>query len=124
MNELRLGIGGPFHRLERAARVDRAQRLIPLLIAVTWAPLCLFTLAQWATSGTTDSLIRDWSVHARLLVAIPAIVSAERLLDQIGRVATARIFDEELVPPASAPRVRAMLRTVELGRASCRERVY
>jgi hypothetical protein len=111
--ELRLGIGGPFHRLERAARVERMRRLLPLLIAVTWAPLCVFALVQWATRGTADSLIRDLSVHARLLVAIPVIVSAERLLDQIARVAIARIFDEELVPAASAPRVRAMLRAVE-----------
>jgi hypothetical protein len=46
-------------------------------------------------------------------VALPVIVAAERLLDQIARVCIARLFDEELVPPASAARVRAMLRAVE-----------
>jgi hypothetical protein len=112
-DELRLGIGGPLYRVERAARVERVRRLIPLLIAVTWVPLCVFALVQWARRGASDSLIRDWSVHGRLLVAMPVIVSAERLLDQIARVALARVFDEELVPPASAPKVRAMLRAVE-----------
>lgn len=111
--DLRLGIGGPLHRVERAARVERVRRLIPLLVAVTWVPLCIFALVQWATRGTADSLIRDLSIHARLLVALPVIVSAERLLDQVARVAVARLFDEALVSPASAPNVRAMLRAVE-----------
>jgi hypothetical protein len=115
---LRLSIGGPFHRLEQVARAERMRRLLPLLVAATWAPLCIFALLQWATRGVADSLIRDFSVHARLLVALPVIVSAERLLDQIARVAVARIFDEDLVPPASAPRVRAMLRAVERWRDS------
>jgi len=110
--ELRLGFGGPLHRVQRAARVERARRLIPLLVAVTWAPLCLFALVGWATSGIADSLIRDWSVHARLLVAMPVMILAERLLDQTARISIARLFDEALVPPASVPRVRAMVRAV------------
>lgn len=111
--ELRLGVGGPLHRLERAARVERVERLIPLVIAVTWLPLCLLALVEWARRGTADSMIRDWSVHARLLVALPVIVAAERLFAQIARVCTARIFDEGIVAPAEAPGVRAMLRSVE-----------
>ena len=112
-DELRLAIGGPLHRVERAAHVERLRRLVPLLVAVTWAPLCLFALAEWAKGGVADSLIRDLSVHARLLVALPLVLSAERLLDQIAHVAIRRIFEEEFVPTASAPRVRAMLRAVE-----------
>lgn len=77
------------------------------------APLCIFALVGWATHGIAGSLIRDWSVHARLLVAMPVIIVAERLLDQIARISIVRLFDEALVPPASVPRVRAMVRAVE-----------
>ena len=110
---LRLAVGGPLHRLERALHVERTPRLILSSIAVAWAPLCILAFAEWARRGGSDSLIRDGSVHARLLVALPVVVAAERMLDHIARVCTARLFDEALVPPASVARVRAMLRAVE-----------
>ncbi len=113
MEELRLAIGGPLYRVERAGRVEQLRRLIPLLIGLTWLPLCVFALVQWAMGGAADSLIRDLSVHARLLVALPVILWAERLLAQIAGVASVRIFEEGLVPPASEPRIRGMLRAVE-----------
>lgn len=113
MPELRLAVGGPFHRLERAVHAEQPGRLIALTLAAAWLPLVVFALMHWATTGVTESLIRDASVHARLLVALPAIIWAERLLDQIARVCIARIFDEELVPAAAAPRVRAMVAAVE-----------
>ena len=111
--EFRLGVGGPLHRLERAAHIEPLGRLVPLLLAMTWAPLVAFALVQQATSGTADSLIRDLSVHARLLVAMPLILVAERLLDRVGRITVARLFDEGYVPPSSTARVRALIRGVE-----------
>jgi hypothetical protein len=111
--EFRLGIGGPLYRLERAARVESLRRLIPLVIAVTWAPLVVLALVQRATTGGADSLIGDLSVHARLLVAMPLFLVAERFLDRIGRVTVARLFDEGYVPPSAAVRVRALLVRVQ-----------
>jgi len=78
--ELRLGVGGPLHRLERAAHMEPLRRLVPL------------------TSATADSLIRDLSVHARLRVAMPLFLVAERLLDRVGLISVARLFDEGYVP--------------------------
>ena len=111
--ELRLGIGGPLHRLERAAHMEPLGRLVPLLLAMTWAPLVAFALVQRATSGSADSLIRDLSVHARLLVAMPLFLVAERLLDRVGRITVARLLDEGYVPASSMARVRALIRGVE-----------
>jgi hypothetical protein len=75
-------------------------------------PLVVLALLQRA-SGFGDSLIRDLSVHARLLVAMPLILVADRLLDRGGRLTMARLFDEGFVPPSSTARVRALLRGVE-----------
>ena len=52
-------------------------------------------------------------MHARLLVAMPLILVADRLLDRGGRLTIARLFDEGYVPPSSTARVRALLRAVE-----------
>lgn len=104
--------GGPLHRFERALRIERLPRLLPFNIAVTWVPLCIFAFAEWARRGSADCIIADWSVHVRLLVAMPVIVAAERMLEQIAGVCKARIFDEGLVPAASANEVRATLRAV------------
>src|SRR5258707_8334300 len=111
--EFRLGIGGPFHRLERAAHVESLRRLVPLLLGMTWAPLVAVALVQRAAGGIADSLIRDLSVHARLLVAMPLFLVAERLLDRVRGITAARLFDEAYGPTSSMARVRALLRGVE-----------
>jgi hypothetical protein len=107
--ELRLAVGGPFHRLERAARIDPLRRLIPTLIAITWVPLMLLAMAEWGIAGDVAPIVTDLSVHARLVIALPLFVVAERLLDRTANVAVARAFDEGYVPAASQERVRHML---------------
>jgi hypothetical protein len=104
-----LGIGGPLYRLERAAGIDRPGRLVAALIAVTWIPLILLAAAQWPITGQLEPLLRDLSIHARLLVALPLLLGAERLLDRTCAVTVGRLFDEGYVPPASVARLRALL---------------
>jgi hypothetical protein len=108
-----IGIGGPFHRLERAAGVDKLGRLVPLLVGATWAPLALLTLAEWMLERRPEPLLRDLSVHARLLIALPLLLFSQRFLDRSCGTAIARLFDEGYVPAASTARVRALLRRVE-----------
>jgi hypothetical protein len=107
-----IGIGGPLYRLERAARIDRLGRLVAALIAATWVPLILLATAQWSITGQPEPLLSDLSIHARLLVALPLFLAAERLLDRTCDVAIRRLFDEGYVPPASVARVRALLERV------------
>jgi hypothetical protein len=107
--QFRIGIGGPFHRVERAAHIERLGRLVPLLIGITWVPLMLLTLTEWVVSRQSEPLIRDSSVHARMLVAVPLFVCGERVLDRLCGIAVARLFDEGYVPPSAVTRVRALL---------------
>ncbi len=110
--ELRLGVGGPLYRVERAAHVSSLRRLIPLLLAITWAPLVVFALAHRATTGGAGSLIADLSVHARLLVAMPLFLVVERLLANAAHLVVARLFDEGFVPPGAQATLRPLFRSV------------
>jgi hypothetical protein len=113
-----IGIGGPFYRLERAAHIDKLGRLIPLFIAVTWAPLLALALTEELISGRHEPLLRDLSVHARLLVALPLLLAAERVLDHTCGVTIGRAFDEGYIPAAATRGVRALLDRVARWRDS------
>jgi len=72
--------GGPFFRVQQALRLIRPNqwnlaRRILFLVAITWLPLVVLT-AVLNPEGLS-SLIRDYRVHARLLIAVPALLVGE-----------------------------------------------
>jgi hypothetical protein len=76
--------GGPFYRIQRAFGLMRPGqwnlgRRIASLIAVGWLPLFLITAIL--NPGGLDSLIRDYRVHSRMLIAVPALLIAELLME-------------------------------------------
>lgn len=107
-----LGLGGPFHRVERATRL-RLGELILASIAITWVPLVMLSLAQQASSGAIPPLLRELSIHARCLVAIPLFLVAERQLDRACAVAVSRLFSEGFVRPHDRLTLRATLQRLE-----------
>jgi hypothetical protein len=111
--EFRIGIGGPLHRVERAAHVESLRRLIPTAIGVTWVPLVALSLAEWLLLHRTDPMLRDLSIHVRLLITLPLLLAAERILDLSCRTAVACLFNEGFVPPDQHNRARAVLGKAE-----------
>ncbi len=109
--EFRIGIGGPLHRLEHNTRIDTLRRLILVAIGVTWIPLLVFWLGEWWITNRSELMLKDLSIHVRLLVTLPLLFVAERLLDQSCQHAVGRLFDEGFVPPAEEDRARAILRS-------------
>jgi hypothetical protein len=93
-SKLSLFIGGPLHRLlrrshlERADHRDAARAGLGLALG-TWAPLVVLHLL----GGARDGLLRDYSVHVRLLVSIPLFFAAEALLEQRCGIAWQRFLD-------------------------------
>jgi hypothetical protein len=76
--------GGPFYRVQRAFGLIRAGqwnlgRRIALFVAAGWLPLFLITVLL--NPGGLDSLIRDYRVHSRMLIAVPALLIAELLME-------------------------------------------
>jgi hypothetical protein len=110
--ELRLGLGGPFWRLERSSHLEALVRLVPALIACTWIPVMLCALLDRLRGVPADPLVRDPRLHVRLLVALPLLAVSERVLDRLSCEAITRLFAEGFVPPQSAARLRRILRRV------------
>jgi hypothetical protein len=76
--------GGPFFRAQNALGLIRPNqwnlgRRIAVFIAVSWLPLFLIT-AVLNPSGL-HSLLIDFRVHSRLLVAVPALLVGEMLME-------------------------------------------
>jgi hypothetical protein len=115
--ELRLGIGGPFHRVERAARLEPLRRQLVAATGVAWMPLIVLATIE-SLFGRDEPLLRDLSIHARLLIALPLFLVAERVLDRTCHLTLARLFKEGFVGDTERQRVLAILRAVERWRDS------
>ena len=76
--------GGPFYRAQQALGLIRPNRWnlgrrIALAIAIGWLPLFLIT-ALLNPVGLV-SLIKDYRVHSRLLIAVPVLLLGELLME-------------------------------------------
>jgi hypothetical protein len=116
--EFRIGIGGPLHHVEQASHLDKLGRLIPASIVITWVPLLVFSLAEWLIAHKSEPMLQDFSVHVRLLVTLPLLLVAERLLDSSCRRTVAHLFQEGFVAPEQHERARTVLRSAERWRDS------
>jgi hypothetical protein len=116
--EFRIGTGGPLHRVEQASHLDKLGRLIPASIVITWVSLLGFSLAEWLIAHQSEPMLLDLSVHVRLLVSLPLLLVAERLLASSYRWAIARLFEEGFVPSEQHERARTVLRRAERWRDS------
>jgi hypothetical protein len=86
--------GGPFYRAQQAVGLIRPNkwnlgRRIAVVIVITWLPLLVLT-ALLNFQGL-DSLLRDYRVHARLLIAVPVLLFGELLMDVRFRAVMAHI---------------------------------
>ncbi len=82
--ELSLVRGGPFFRAQEALGLIRPNqwnftRRILILIAIGWLPLVIFT-AVLNPQGLL-SLLREYRIHARLLIAVPALLIGESFME-------------------------------------------
>jgi hypothetical protein len=116
--EFLLGVGGPLHRVERAAHVENLRRLVVASIGLTWFPLIVFSLAQWLITRRHEPMLRDLSIHVRLLITLPLLFFAERLLQRSCAKTVSRLLGEGFVPPEQMGRTSAILRSAERWRDS------
>jgi hypothetical protein len=114
----RLRTDGLLGRVDRILGIDKLSRVIPVAIGITWIPLLLLSLGAWWITNQDEPILRDLSIHVRLLVSLPLLFFAERVLDHTSRHAVARLFDEDFVPPALEERARAIVRIAERWRDS------
>jgi hypothetical protein len=99
--EVSLVRGGPFYRVQRAIGLIRPNqwnlgRRIAFFIAVGWLPLFLIT-ALLNAEGLV-SLMREYRLHSRILIAVPALLFGEFLMETrfrtiIGHIRQAGLLD-------------------------------
>jgi hypothetical protein len=104
--EVSLVRGGPFYRAQQALGLIRPNqwnlgRRIAVVIAVGWLPLFLIT-ALFNFEGL-ESLIREYRLHSRMLIAVPVLLVGELLMESrfravMGHIRQAGLLDaSELV---------------------------
>jgi hypothetical protein len=118
-----LVLGGPLYQLFRRTRLsgdalELVARRIIILTLLAWLPLLLLSLLEGRAYGGTIRIpfLSDIEVHARYLVALPALIIAElvvhrRLTPLVGRFVQNGIVTAEDLPAfqkvvQSAQRVR------------------
>lgn len=86
--------GGPLTRLERSLGLaksghSRVAKRALLAVLIGWVPLAVLAAVQllFFSGESAKSFFSDFSVHARFLVAVPALIYAEReCLPRLGRI--------------------------------------
>lgn len=98
---------GPFLRLLRRlhlSRADGSARAWPLVV-VAWGPLMLGGLVSVASGHRISPILRDISVHTRLLIGLPLLIQAERILEQRCRSAVEQLYAGQFAERAVIDRI-------------------
>ncbi|HEX3763736.1 MAG TPA: hypothetical protein VHW23_33805 [Kofleriaceae bacterium] len=98
---------GPLLRLLRRfhlTRVDGSARAGPV-VAITWGPLAGGALVCAAAGWPPAPFLHDLSVHARLLIVVPLLLQAERILDQRCRSVIDQLYAGQFAERAALDRI-------------------
>jgi hypothetical protein len=98
---------GPVLRVLRRlhlTRPDGSARAWPL-VAVAWGPLAAGALVCVAAGRSPAPILRDLSVHTRLLIGIPLLIQAERILEQRCRSAVDQLYAGQFADRAVVDRI-------------------
>ena len=110
LQDFSLVLGGPIFQLFRRSHLsgEALEFLYRRLIVITlfaWLPLLILTtLASPPGSGNRLSFLHDIEVQVRFLVALPVLISAERLVHQRIRPVVRRFVERRLILPEELPR--------------------
>jgi len=101
--EVSLVRGGPFFRVQQALGLIRLKRWnlgrrVGLLLAVGWLPL--FVITALLNPYGLLSLIREYRLHARMLLAVPALLVGEVLMELRFRAVMTHIREAGLLDAA------------------------
>jgi hypothetical protein len=95
--------GGPFYRAQQSVRLIRPNkwnlvRRITFIVAVGWFPLVVITALL--NPETLVSLLRDYRVHSRMLIAVPILLAGELLMESRFSVVLAHVRKAGLLESA------------------------
>lgn len=114
--DLSLVRGGPFYRAQQAVRLIRPGewnhlRRVAVAIAIAWLPLVVITAVHNPTA--LNSLLRDYRVYARLLIAVPVLLVGQLMMDVRFRMIVAHIGEANLLGIEDWPRLDSTIALVK-----------
>jgi len=105
--------GGPLYRLMcRLKLADSAlghvNRRILVAVLIVWLPLLVLTAVEGhALSGVKIAFLLDGSMHLRLLLAVPLMLAAERVIHEWMRPLARRFIERGIIIGSERPRFDA-----------------
>src|SRR5208283_95063 len=102
-SEMSIVRGGPFYRAQLATRLITPEkwnlgRRVIFAIAIGWVPLVLITLLF--DSGSIGSLLTDYSINVRMLIAVPVLLLGQQIMDKGFRTCVGYVRDAKLLAPS------------------------
>lgn len=110
--DLSLVRGGPLYRAQEATRLIRPNqwnhvRRVTFAIAVGWIPLIVITAISHRDALV--SLLLDYRVHSRLLIAVPALMLGQAFLEARFRMVIHQIGEANLLGAGDRIRMNRMI---------------
>jgi len=108
-------LGGPLYQIYRRARLageslDLVTRRQVVMTVLVWFPLLVLSLLErHAWGGARQPFLLDIDVHARLLIALPLLIFAERHVHGRMRGAVRQFVDRGLVDDSARPKFDAAI---------------
>ncbi|MDB4956817.1 MAG: hypothetical protein JWO36_4386 [Myxococcales bacterium] len=98
---------GPFLRVLRRLHLTRGDGTPRAwaFVVLAWVPLCIGAVFHVIVGRQPAPILFDISVHARLLIGIPLLIQAGRLLEQRCRTAVAQLYDGNFADRADVDRI-------------------
>lgn len=114
-HDLSLVRGGPFYRAQQAARLIRPNqwnhvRRVAFAIALGWLPLILITL--FTQPEALMSLLRDYRVHSRMLIAVPVLLIGEFVVESRFRMVVEQVRRAGLLKGSDLARMDHTIRWI------------
>jgi hypothetical protein len=120
-HDFSLVLGGPLFQLYRRAHLsgdalELLYRRLFVITAIAWLPLLLLSMKDAPAGRAMEmSFLRDVEVHARFLVALPAMILAEVIVHLRLTPIVRRFVERRIVVPEELPRFdRAVASAVRL----------
>ena len=107
--------GGAFRHFQDVVRLVRPKQWnaawkICIAVLVGWVPLVALTF-MGGSHASLVALLKDYRVFARVFIAIPLLISAQKLIEQRFRLMVRHFLDAGLLRPEDSQKFQAILAT-------------
>jgi hypothetical protein len=111
IREFRIGEGGLLRRFESSAGLTSLRRQIVAAVSLTWVPVVVLSLINERVTGFREPLVHAPSVHVRLLVAVPVLLTLDQVFPGVCRRALEQLWSQSFVSDSAQERFDRMLRS-------------